>query len=147
MVKRYLCPINHPSTNQYCLISYNSRGFGKEKIRFCDFLLSREFVGNKSPILLNQENFILRGNVYKIQQAFPDMSFIIKPAIKENIDKGRPRGGMFISFPIKLKKFIFDVSPSHWRVQAVVISCSNSKLLVVNSYFPVDDHHNIEELT
>ena len=35
-----------------------------------------------------------------------------------------------------------DVSPNHWRIQAVVINTINSKILVINSYFPNDPKSN-----
>ena len=50
-------------------MSYNSRGFGVLKQNFCRYLSSRQVVGNKIPILCNQEHFILRGNSYKLKQA------------------------------------------------------------------------------
>ena len=80
--------INSALHDQICFISYNSRGFGQDKENFCRYLLSEDFVGNKIPILCNQENFLLRGNCYKINQAFPHFHTIAKPAIKENTPTG-----------------------------------------------------------
>ena len=112
--------INEKST-ELCVLSYNSRGFGALKQTFCNFLSSSSVVGNKIPILCNQENFILRANSYKINQALPSSSLIIKPADKSSHCTGRPRGGMFIAVPDFFKNNIQDVSPAHWRLQAALI--------------------------
>ena len=45
---------------------------------------------------------------------------------------------MFICVPDSIKSCITDVSPSHWRVQAVIISSKDSRTLLINSYFPFD---------
>ena len=45
---------------------------------------------------------------------------------------------MFICIPSNIKKFVKDVSPAYWRVQAVLISSSTSRTLLINSYFPFD---------
>ena len=122
----------------------NSRGFSDEKKRFCNFLLSNEFVGNKIPILVNQENFVLRGNCYKIRQALPQHHTLIKPAVKETFDHGRGKNGMFIAVPKYLSKNIEDISPLHWRIQAAILTCGKSKVLIVNAYFPVDNKKDLE---
>ena len=132
-----------------CIFSYNSRGFGSDKQNFSKFLLSPQCDGDNVPILCNQENFLLKGNSYKIRQAFPGFYPIIKPAVKESHDKGRARNGMFILVPNSFKSNISDVSPNNWRIQAAVITLKNSKLLILNSYFPVDRRNldnNIDEL-
>ena len=108
-------------------------------------MLSEAFVGNCLPILCNQENFVLKGNIYKILQSFPKYHPIIKPAFKET-DTGRARNGMWTIVPEFMKNMVSDVSPSNWRVQAVLISFNNSNILLVNSYFPVDDRNNEAEL-
>ena len=45
---------------------------------------------------------------------------------------------MFICVPDSVKSLVKDVSPGHWRVQAVVISTTQSRTLLINSYFPFD---------
>ena len=120
------------------MVSYNSRGFSKHKEDICKFLLSPYVNGNKYAILCNQENFILKGNSYKIRKALPGFMTIIKPAVKNSHDKGRPKGGMFIAVPDSLKNFVKDVSPVFWRTQAVMININRFKTLVINSYFPTD---------
>ena len=101
-------------------------------------MTSESVVGNKIPILCNQENFILRGNSYKINQALPDYFAIIKPAVKKALDKGRPRNGMFVAVPDKFKNVVSDVSPDFWRLQAIKVQCGSTNFLLINSYFPVD---------
>ena len=105
---------------------------------FIKTLSSDQVIGNRIPIICNQENFILRGNIYKILQALPGFHVIINPAVKSNLDRGRPKGGMFIAVPDSIKSQVSDVSPGHWRVQAVTISSTNAKTLLINSYFPCD---------
>ena len=104
----------------------------------CKFLISESTVGEKIPILCNQEHFLLKANSYKICQALQDFHCFIKPAVKNSHDKGRPRGGLFIAVPEKMKNIVIDVSPNFWRLQAVIIKNPNSNILVINSYFPVD---------
>ena len=99
---------------------------------------NEQTIGNKLPILCNQENFILRGNFYKILQTLPDFHFFINPAVKTSLDRGRPKGGMFIAVPNSIKSQVTDVSPVHWRVQAVTISSLSSCTLLINTYFPCD---------
>ena len=45
---------------------------------------------------------------------------------------------MFIAVPDAYKNIVDDVSPDYWRLQAVILKCGNSRILLVNSYFPVD---------
>ena len=90
--------------------------------------------GNKLPILCVQEHFVLRGNSYIIQKALPNCHIIFKPAIKENQNYGRPRNGMFIAVPDQYKERFSDVSPAHWRVQAVMFE----SVLIINVYLPTD---------
>ena len=133
---------NKESTNltnqEVCVISYNSRGFSDIKQSCIRTLLSDNVVGNKIPIVCNQEHFILRSILYKILNALPGCHIILKPAVKNDLDKGRPKGGLFIAVPDYLKSLVTDVSPEYWRVQAAVISTEKSKTLLINSYFPCD---------
>ena len=144
-MEKFLCLINSSSLD-ICVISYNSRGFGIEKQEFCKYLVSEQFSGNRIPILCNQENFTLKGNCYKILKSIPGFSFIIKPAVKQAQDKGRAKNGMFIAFPDPIKSQIEDVSPTFWRIQAAILKSSNSNLLIINSYFPVDSRNDGGEL-
>ena len=121
-----------------CLISYNSCGFSKHKEDICNFLLSPHFGGNKLSILCNQENFLLKANIYKIRKALPGYFAIIKPAVKLTHDKGRPKGGLFIAVPDCVKNEVKDVSPVFWRTQAIIMPIKSSRILIINSYFPTD---------
>ena len=89
------------------------------------------------PILCGQETFLLKGNSYKISQCLPNARIIFKKAEKDSFE-GRPKNGMFIAIPRELNELVRDVSPQHWRVQAVVLSVSHHRLLIINSYFPTD---------
>ena len=119
-------------------MSYNSRGFCTLKQEFCRLLSSSQTVGNSVPILCNQENFVLRANCYKIRNSLPDFHTIIKPAVKQTLDNGRPKNGMFIAIPNAFKNMLNDVSPAFWRLQAATVDCSSSRIIIINSYFPVD---------
>ena len=121
-----------------CCISYNSRGFSSIKTDFMKYLISEEVVGDKLPILCNQENFILRDNSYKITNVLPGYQVLINPAVKNSHDKGRPKNGMFIAIPEKIKNNVKDVSPGYWRIQAALIKFGNFSTLLINSYFPTD---------
>ena len=121
--------------NKLCIFSYNSRGWGSQQQKMCQNM--SKFCGDKIPVICNQENFILRNNSYMINKALPDYQIIFKPAIKDNLDKGRPMNGMFTAIPSTLKELITDVSPPNFRLQAVKIK-STVDILVISSYFPVD---------
>ena len=59
---------------------------------------------------------------------------------------------MFICVPDSIKSYVTDISPDHWRIQAVVIESANSKTLLINSYFPYDkrnqeDNDELDDLT
>ena len=127
------------SKDSICVFSYNSRGFLEEKQDICNIL----FVDTENyyPILCNQENFLLKGNNYKVTQCLPNARVIFKEATKESIG-GRPKNGMFIAVPLEIKELAVDVSPSHWRVQAIILSTPNNKFLIINSYFPTDPRVN-----
>ena len=119
-----------------CIYSYNSRGFAQDKQDLCKLLMSTS--GNTYPILCNQENFLLRSNGYKIKQCLPGAHVMFKPAIKDTHDKGRPKNGMFVAVPAVMKEYVEDVSPNHWRVQAILVRTSDSAIMIINTYFPTD---------
>ena len=125
------------TTQKTCILSYNSRGFSEIHQNFIKQLVSDNTVGSSIPILCNQENFILRGNFYKIRQTLPEFHIIFNPAVKNSLDKGRPRGGMFIAVPSSIKGLVEDKSPGHWRVQAVKIAST----LLINTYLPCDSQN------
>ena len=125
--------------NKLCIFSYNTRGFSAQKQLVCQKLVT--IASNKIPIICTQETFILRSNSYKINKALPNFHIVFKAAKKDTFDKGRPKNGMFIALPSKYKEQVTDISPDYWRVQAVTINCGNARILLINSYFPVDSRN------
>ena len=119
-----------------CIYSYNSRGFAQEKQDLCKLLMSTS--GNTYPILCNQENFLLRSNGYKIKQCLPGAHVVFKEAVKDTHDDGRPKNGMFVAVPAVMKEYVEDISPNHWRVQAVLVRTTESSIMIINTYFPTD---------
>ena len=120
------------------MISYNTRGFSKNKEDVCNYLLKTHFSHNKLTLLCNQEHFLLKANCYKIKKALPGFFMLIKPAVKNAHDKGRPKGGLFIAVPDILKNEVNDVSPAFWRTQAITLKIGSSRILLINTYFPTD---------
>ena len=125
--------------DKLCIFSYNSRGFGIDKQDILKVLAVTD--GKSIPIICNQENFLLRNNSYKVKQCLTDSHIYFKSAEMDSV-AGRPKNGMFIAVPLTLKETIKDVSPNHWRIQAVVVSGGNSKILIINTYFPTDPRIN-----
>ena len=123
---------------QLCKISWNSRGSSELKLEYLKKIVSYETVGRKIPILCNQENLILKVNSYRLSQAVPGFHFIINLAIKETQDHERPKNCMFIGIPDVYRSCVEDISPGHWRVQAVILSDNSFRTLLINSYFPFD---------
>ena len=62
-----------------CLYSYNSCGSSEEKLSYIQDIINLS--GNKMPIFLVQEHFLLRSNVYK----FKNFSREAKPT-ERNLD-------------------------------------------------------------
>ena len=92
---------------------------------------------NHYPILCNQENFLLEGNRYKIKQCLPNARIFYEKAIKNSLE-GRPMNGMFIAVANDITENVLDVSPNHWRVQAITLKANNNRILIINTYFPID---------
>ena len=77
----------------------------------------------------------------KLKRKRVDLVFlyeIFKGGKKQSLDRGGPSNGMFIAIPDRFNGSILDVSPDHWRLQAVILKCENSNILPINSYFPTD---------
>ena len=119
--------------------SSNKSGFSSEKQNFCQQLFNT--TGDHLPILCNQENFLYKANSYKINKALPGAFIFFKPAHKDSPhSNGRPKNGMFTAVPKALKSSAANISPDHWRVQAIKIKLSNANLILVNTYFPNGPH-------
>ena len=121
-------------TSKITVNSYNSRSFSANSAIVCNKLNN---LFDSIPIILNQENFVLKGNAYRIRQALPESHTLIKLAEKSNQNSGRPKNDMFVSIPLTFRSLLKDVSPSHYRVQAVLLK-TESKILILNTYFPTD---------
>ena len=52
---------------------------------------------------------------------------------------------MFIAVPKQLRNMMEDVSPEHWRIQAVLFCYNLKKILLINTYFPVDQRNNQDD--
>ena len=118
-----------------CIYSYNSRGFGSDKQEICILLLTKS--GTVMPIMCNKEHFLMKNNDYKIKRALPDYHIFFKQALMDNV-YGRPKNRMFVAVPMEVKSHILDLSPHHWRVQAIMMKTVESTILVINTYFPTD---------
>ena len=101
---------------------------------------ARFYLLRQRNILCNKKNFLLKGNNYKVAQCLPNARVIFKEEIKDSCG-GRPKNGMFVAIPLEIKELILDVSPTHWRVQAIILSTPSNKLLIMN-YFPTDHRVN-----
>ena len=60
----------NPDIKDICIFSYNSRGFHEDNQAVCKDL--PKIAGNKFSLICNQENFLLKGNKYKLDQCLPD---------------------------------------------------------------------------
>ena len=109
----------NPGKDSICIYSYSSRGFTEDKQDICKILFAD--TDTYYPILCNQENFLLKGNNYKVTQCLSNALVIFKEAIKDSFE-GRPKNGMFVAISLDIKEFALDVSPTHWRVQAIILS-------------------------
>ena len=126
---------NTYTKGKICIFSYNSRGCSNEKQDICKMLMTQ--TEDYYPILSNQENFLLQGNRYLAKKCLPDARLVFKNAVKDNFE-GRPKNGMFIAIPDVIKQQVNDVSPAHWRIQAIILSTSRNRILLIKSYFPTD---------
>ena len=114
--------------SEFCIFSFNSRGFGATTRDFISRLASKEFIGNKDAIICNQENFLLKASAYKINQTLPGYYTIVKPAEKTTLCRGRAKGGLFMAFPEAISSHVTDISPSNWRIQAALLKYGDNVL-------------------
>ena len=132
---------NNPKRERkdFCIFSYNSRGFHDGNQLICKELLT--IAGNKIPIICNQENFLLNANKFKVEQCLPDYHIYFNPANKEKLT-GRPSNDMFIAIPKYLKSKVTEVSSLSSRIQAVILKTECRNMLILNTYFPQDPKTN-----
>ena len=123
------------TSKDICFYSFNSRGCHDDKQDICKMLTSKN--DSNLQILCNQENFLLQNNCYKVRQCLTDSHIFFKRAVMEST-YGRPKNGMFIAVPKEMKENVKDISPNHWRTQAVIVRTLECDILVINSYFPTD---------
>jgi hypothetical protein len=79
------------STSELSILSYNSTGWSTHKAKTInDFLISKNI-----KICAVQEHFMLKQNLHKLQDNFPNYELFAVPAFKSstNITRGRPSGG------------------------------------------------------
>ena len=106
---------------QLCLYSYNSRGSNDMKLQYIRDMISLS--GNKLPIFCVQEHFLLRSNLRKLSNYFKQSSVLAQPATKDfNVqNRGRPKGGLAIIVPKKLRKSIKIINSNLWRIQPIIL--------------------------
>ena len=88
-----------------------------------------------------QEHFLLRDNLYKLSDKFPDYETFSIPATKSN-DKilcVRPSGGLSILWKRELNGNITRINNlSSKKFQGFILKINSIKYLIINSYFHVD---------
>ena len=126
------------SSSKICLYSYNSRGSSEEKLNYIQDIINVS--GNKIPIFLVQEHFLLRSNIYKLSKFFNTSAVLAKPAFKnfETQNTGRPMGGLATIVPKYLRKHTKVMNCESWRLQPILFKFGNKEILIINSYFPTD---------
>ena len=121
--------------SQLCVSSFNSTGFGQDKIDFMKTLLLF------SDIFCIQEHFLLSDNTSKIQQVFGNQyDMFIEPAVKSNtkVSRGRAKGGLCTMWKKGLTKYVTKENTQNFRIQATKFRFPSTNLLVINSYFMCD---------
>ena len=76
----FMATTTYKGKKSICIFSYNSRGFTEDKQDICKLLMTN--TDNYYLILCNQENFLLKGNNYKVSQCLTDSRIIFKKAVK-----------------------------------------------------------------
>lgn len=132
------------NNSSICVTSYNSGGFGLEKIEYIKSLILF------SDILCIQEHFLLNAknkkynNTDKIKQHFGDShDMIISPAFKSDntVSQGRGSGGLAILWNKSLTKYVTNIKSESYRIQAIKLNFPDATLLIVNLYL-INDPQN-----
>lgn len=125
--------------------SYNSWGFNVNQQEVNKILNTSS--ENCFPIIFNQENFVLSSNSYIIRQTLQNSQLSFKRAVKDTYfcqDYANKHymvfstDSMFMSISNHLSKYVKDVSPNYWRLQAITLNISGRIILIINTYFPND---------
>ena len=132
------------------IISYNSTGFPVQRQEYIKKL--QLF----SDVICGQEHFQLKNCKYRVVNSFSsDFDVYFKPAEKscDYISAGRPKGGLFIAWKKLFVRKVTRISTKNVRLQAAILEYENTKVFILNSYFPCDSQKSdlsldeIEELT
>lgn len=121
-------------------ISFNSTGFSDQKRKLI-YKIS-QMPSHILPIICNQENFVLKSNMYMIKQTLPNFHVVFKPAVKQNLNAGRPKNGMFVAYPDDVIDKVTDISPKNPRIQCLLFQLNTCAILFMNVYFPTDNRSN-----
>ena len=136
------------NTNQLCVSSYNSGGFGLDKQEFISHL--QLF----SDIVCVQEHFVLNSgsrkynNTEKIRSACGDnFNMFITPAVKDNnvLTRGRGKGGLITMWKKCLSKYVSQIKCENFRIQATQFTFPQSSLLLINLYLMNDPQHDFND--
>ena len=122
------------------LVSYNSTGWGNNKIDFINTIL----ISHGILVCALQEHFQLKENLYKLE-CFDQYESFSLPAYKNNniVSSGRPMGGLSLIYNQCLSKYASRLTvPQSRRVQGLKLCLPNSAFLFINSYFPNDPGNN-----
>jgi len=130
------------NSKDFVVVSHNTTGWGKHKSEF--ILTLGELL--KAKVIGIQEHMLLKPNLYKLTGVFKEYEAFPIEAVKstENLNQGRPSGGIALLWRKELNKYVTPLtSLKSSRVQGILLSINNTKLLIINSYFPTDPRVDI----
>ena len=140
--------MSYDDDSQLCVTSYNSTGFGQDKIDFIRTLLLF------SDIFCIQEHFLLsstdrkHSNTSKLRQAFgDDFDMYPVPAVKNNdiVSRGRGKGGLCTMWKKGLTKYVSKINSNNYRVHATRFPFPSTNLLIINSYCMCDPQTDFDD--
>ena len=122
------------------ILSYNSTGFPAQRQEYSKKL--QIF----SDVICGQEHFQLKNCKYRISNSFSsDFDLYFKPAVKSSseLGRGRPKGGLYISWRKVQVRKATRLAVDNPRIQSVILEYQNCKLLLINTYFPCDSRNAV----
>ena len=124
------------SKDSICMFSYNSRGLAKINRICVTYLCS-------IPIIIIQFSatrkiFYLKVIDIKSNNVFRTQRIFLQKKLSKIHWEGRPMNGMFIAVANDITENVLDVSPNHWRVQAITLKANNNRILNHKYVFPTD---------